>query len=74
MTIAYYFMSLFKQVITGGNVRNRLSTLKYKLLAIPAIIEKSANNTIMNMALQMNRRFWIKKLWEKTDQKCYAYS
>lgn len=74
MTIAYNFMSLFKQVVIGGNVRNRLSTLRYKLLAIPSAIENSGNSIIVNMALQMSRRMWIKKLWEKTDQKYLNYS
>ena len=74
MTIAYNFMSLFKQVVIGGNVRNRLSTLRYKLLAIPSAIENSRNSIIVNMALQMSRRMWIKKLWEKTDQKYLNYS
>ena len=67
MTIAYNFMSLFKQVIIGGNVRNRLSTLRYKLLAIPSTIQKSGNSIIVNMALHMNRRLWIKKLWDKIE-------
>jgi len=74
MTITYNFMSLFKQVIIGGNVRNRLSTLRYKILSIPSAIQNSGNNIIVNMALQMNRRMWIKKLWDKTDQKYYGYS
>ena len=67
MTIAYNFMSLFKQVIIGGNVRNRLSTLRCKLLAIPSTIQKSGNSIIVNMALHMNRRLWIKKLWDKIE-------
>lgn len=74
MTIAYNFMSLFKQIIVGGNVRNRLSTLRYKILAIPATIECSNNKVIVNMALQMNRRTWIKKLWDETDLKYLNYS
>jgi hypothetical protein len=35
MTVAYNFLSLFKQLIIGGNVRNRLKTLRHKMLAIP---------------------------------------
>ena len=68
MTIAYNFMSLVKQVIIGGNVRHRLFTLRYKLLAIPSSIQYAGNKVIVNMALQMNRRLWIRKLWEKTDE------
>lgn len=41
MTIAYNFMSLFKQFIINDKVRNRLSTLRYKMLAIPAYIENT---------------------------------
>ena len=67
MTIAYNFMSLFKQVIIGEKVRNRLSTLRYKMLAIPSYFEESGNKVILKMALQMNRRAWIRKLWEKAD-------
>jgi hypothetical protein len=40
-------MSLFKQVIIGGEVRNQLKTLRHKILAIPAIIECSADKTIV---------------------------
>lgn len=67
MTIAYNFMSLFKQVIIGEKVRSRLSTLRYKMLSIPAYFEELGNEMILKMALQMNRRAWIRKLWEKTE-------
>jgi len=66
MTIAYNFMSLFKQFVINEKVRNRLSTLRYKMLAIPAYIEEYSNKTIVKMALQMNRRTWIRKLWDKS--------
>jgi hypothetical protein len=71
MTIAYNFMSLFKQVIINEKVRNRLSTLRYKILAIPAYIEEHSNKVIVKMALQMNRRAWIRKLWEKST--CFEF-
>ena len=51
MTIAYNFMSLFKQFVIGEKVRNRLSTLRYKMLAIPSYIEESGNKTILKMEL-----------------------
>jgi hypothetical protein len=66
MTIAYNFMSLFKQVIINEKNRNRLSTLRYKMLAIPAFIEQSKNKMIVKLALHMNRRVWIKNLWNRT--------
>lgn len=67
MTIAYNFMSLFKQFVINEKVRNRLSTLRYKLLAIPAYIDESTDKVIVKMALQMKRKAWIKKLWEKSS-------
>ena len=69
MTIAYNFMSLFKQLIIGEKIRQRLSTLRYKMLAIPTVIEQSGDSITVKMALQLNRRAWIKKLWDK----CQAF-
>lgn len=74
ITIAYNFMSLFKQVIINEKVRSRLSTLRFKLLAIPAYIEECGDKLIMKMALQMNRRIWIKKLWDKSNMFVFANS
>jgi len=68
MTVAYNFLSLFKQLIVGGNVRNRLKTLRHKILAIPAIVERSNDKTIVKMALHMNRRAWIDKLCRQIDE------
>ena len=67
MTIAYNFLSLFKQFIIGANVRNRLKILRHKILAIPALIERSNDKTIVKMALHMNRRGWIDKLCRQID-------
>ena len=67
MTVAYNFLSLFKQLIIGGNVRNRLKTLRHKILAIPAIVEHSNDRTIVKMAIHMNRRAWITKLCQQID-------
>jgi hypothetical protein len=67
MTVAYNFLSLFKQMIIGGNVRNRLKTLRHRMLAIPAIVEQSSNKTIVKMALHMNRRAWVSKLCQQID-------
>jgi hypothetical protein len=67
MTVAYNFLSLFKQMIMGDSVRNRLKTLRHKMLAIPALVERSADKTIVKMALHMNRRAWINKLCLRLD-------
>lgn len=66
MSIAYNFMSLFRQVVIPEKVKNRLSTLRYKLLAIPSLIEKNAQSTIVKMAVQMRRRQWIQSLWDRS--------
>jgi hypothetical protein len=68
MTVAYNFMSLFKQIIIGETVRNRLKTLRMKILAIPAIVERSNDKTLVKMALHMNRRAWINKLCRQIDE------
>jgi hypothetical protein len=65
MTVAYNFPSLFKQLIIGGNIRNRLKTLRHRMLAIPAIIEKCDDKITVKMALTMNRRNWISKLCDR---------
>ena len=66
-TVAYNFLSLFKQLIMGGKVRNRLQTLRHKMLAIPAIVEQTNDKTIIKMALHMSRRTWMNKLWQRVD-------
>jgi hypothetical protein len=63
MTIAYNFMSFFRQCVINEKIRNRLSTLRYKLLAIPSFIEKNATGSVIKMALQMNRRAWVQSIW-----------
>lgn len=64
MTIAYNLMSLFKIMVINSPVKHRLSTLRHKILAIPASITQNGENIIIEMALQMQRRQWIKKLWD----------
>lgn len=67
MTIAYNFMSLFKQFVIKEKVKQRLSTLRYKMLTIPSYIEEKADKVIIKMALQMNRRAWIRKIWNNSN-------
>jgi len=65
MTIAYNFMSLFRQVVMPDKIKHRLSTLRYKLLAISPI-EKGTQRSIIKMVIQMKRRLWIQKLWDSS--------
>jgi hypothetical protein len=73
MTVAYNFLSLFKQLIIGGTVRNRLKTLRNKILTIPTLVEKSKDKTIVKMALHMKRRAWVNKLCQQIDSSFCHY-
>jgi len=44
------------------------------MLAIPAYIEEHSNKVIVKMALQMNRRAWIRKLWGKSTNFQFDFS
>ncbi len=66
MTIAYNFMSLFKKFIINDKIRNRLSTIRYKILAIPAYFENQPDKQILKMAVDMNSRAWIRKLFDNS--------
>ncbi len=70
MSKAYNFMSLLRQCVIGEKVRNRLSTLHYKMLAIPTMVEQNGDATTIKMALQMRRRAWIAKLWDNAGSFC----
>lgn len=74
MAVAYNFMSLFRQTVVSEKVRNRLSTLRHKILAIPAMIEKKGNGLVIKMALQMRRSAWIITLWERGKNSPFAES
>ena len=74
MTIAYNFMSLFRQVVIPEKVRHRLVTLRYKILAIPALIEKKGKRSVIKMALQMKRRLWIRRLWDSSLAPTFNYN
>jgi hypothetical protein len=67
MTVAYNFLSLFKQVIIGGEVRNRLKTLQHKMLTIPDIIERNEDKTIVKLAIHITRRSWITKICDRIE-------
>jgi len=66
MAVAYNFMSLFRQTVVCDKVRSRLSTIRYKILAIPARIGNSKDKLVIKMALQMKRRKWIQRLWDNS--------
>lgn len=65
--IAYNLMSLFRQAIIQQDVQNKLSTLRYKFMAIGAYMIKDGNQTILKLSLAMKRREWFKGLWNQSN-------
>lgn len=72
--LAYNLMSLFRQVLlktngvksSSGAVQHTLKTLRYKLFAKGAYITTEGRKPILNLALAMQHRAWMKGLWETT--------
>ena len=73
--LAYNLMSLFRQVLlktslvrsSSGPVQHTLQTLRYKLFAKAAYITTEARKPILNLAVAMQQRVWMKGLWEATN-------
>jgi len=72
--LAYNLMSLFRQVLlktslvrsSSAPVQHTLQTLRYKLFAKAAYITTEARKPILNLAMAMQQRVWMKGLWEAT--------
>ena len=70
--LAYNLMSLFRQVLlkastvkhSSNKIQHMLQTLRYKLFARPAYITTQSRKPILNMAMAMQQREWIKGLWD----------
>jgi hypothetical protein len=72
--LAYNLMSLFRQVllkstvVRGGvttPIQHTLQTLRYKLFARPAYVTTESRKPILNMAIAMQQREWMKGLWDQ---------
>ena len=75
--LAYKLMSLFRQillktaVLKGGvstPFEHTLQTLRYKLFAKPAYTTTQARKLILNLAMAMQHRQWMKGLWDEATQ------
>ena len=72
--LASNLMSLSRQALPktslvrppSGPVQHTLQTLRYKLFAKAAYITTEARKPILNLAMSMQQRVWIKGLWEAT--------
>ena len=73
--LAYNLMSLFRQILlktsivrsSYGPVQHTLQTLRYKLFAKAAYITTEARKPILNLAMAMQQRVWMKGLWEAAN-------
>lgn len=65
--MAYNLMSLFRQVILGGQSQPFLKTIRYRAFAIGAYFIKDGNSRILKLSLAMKRRTWFMGLWNKSS-------
>ena len=73
--LAYNLMSLFRQVLlktslvrsSPAPVQHTLQTLRYKLFAKAAYITTEARKPILNLAMAMQQRVWMRGLWEASN-------
>ena len=75
--LEYNLMSLFRQVLLktpvlkGGvstPIEHTLKTLRYKLFAKPAYTTTEGRKPILNLAMAMQQRQWMKGLWYEATQ------
>ena len=75
--LAYNLMSLFRQVLLktavlkGGvstPIEHSLQTLRYKLFAKSAYTTTQSRKPILNLAMAMQQRQWMKGLWDEATQ------
>jgi hypothetical protein len=75
--LAYNLMSLFRQVLLktavlkGGvstPIQHTLQTLRYKLFSKPVHTTTEDRKPILNLAMAMQQRQWMKGLWDQTTQ------
>jgi hypothetical protein len=54
--LAYNLMALFRQFILQGKTQQTLSTIRYKTLAIGAYFEKTQDQCVLKLTLNLKRR------------------
>jgi IS4 transposase len=73
--LAYNLMSLLRQVLLKAEVRNgnakpvqhMLQTLRYKLFAKAAYLTTEGRKPILNMAIAMQQRTWMRGMWDAAN-------
>jgi hypothetical protein len=71
--MAYNLMSLFRQVVLRETVQSKLSTLRYKVLAIGSYMVRNGNQRVLKMSLVKERREWFTGLWTAYDSLTFPH-
>ena len=75
--LAYNLMSLFRQVLLKTTVlkgdvstpiQHTLQTMRYKIFSKPAYTTTEGRKSILNLAMAMQHRQWMKVLSDETKQ------
>lgn len=65
--VAYNIMSLFKQVVLNEKIMPTLKSIRFTTLNVGSYLIQKGRHNVLKMSIQMKRRNWILKLWEKAD-------
>ena len=65
--MAYNFISLFRHAIINSKKSHFLKTIRYKILSIPAYLEKKGDKNILRLVRTINQRQAFLGLWRTTE-------
>ena len=65
--MAYNFISLFRHAIINSKQSHFLKTIRYKILSIPAYLEKKGDKNVLRLVRTMNQRQAFLGLWRTTE-------
>jgi hypothetical protein len=65
--MAYNFISLFRHAIINSKQSHFLKTIRYKILNIPAYLEKKGDKNVLRLVRTMNQRQAFMGLWRTTE-------
>ena len=65
--MAYNFISLFRHAIINSKQSHFLKTIRYKILNIPAYLEKKGDKNVLRLVRNMNQRQAFLGLWRTTE-------
>jgi hypothetical protein len=60
-------ISLFRHAIINSKQSHFLKTIRYKILSIPAYLEKKGNKNVLRLVRTMNQRQAFLGLWRTTE-------